>query len=792
MAAALAAFVPNATAEIPAGYYDSCDGKTGQALLTALCDKISAHTTVSYKNLWTVYKKSDVHADGSLWDMYSTKNWGTSFTKCGNYTVVGSCVNREHSFPKSWFNDASPMYSDAYHIYPTDGKVNGQRGNMPYGECANGTYLPSNGSVKPLGRLGTSTFSGYSGTVFEPDDQYKGDFARSYFYMAACYNDRIAYWDSDMLAGNKYPAFTKWAVNLLMKWTRQDEVSQKEIDRNDAVYEFQGNRNPFIDHPELAEYIWGDKVGEPWHPGGSVTPEIVQPLENASIDLGYAAVNIVRSVTVTIKGKNIDNNVTLTTTGEGFSVSPSVLTAEQANRGQDVTVSITGKTAGKVNGTLRINSGDIIRNATLTATIMDGLPIYDAANVSSETFAVRWVYLHDATDYTLHVNQGSQPIEGYPRQVTASAETYTVTGLEPLTTYTFYLTSDKLTSQTKSVTTADLIPVIDVMFDGDLTFNATPGTPSEVAELLLNIENVADDIVISVKSPFEISTDKSTWGTTVTLDPEEDRFYMRVNSAVEGTFTTFIKVTAGTYLNDDAEATAYVAETYTTAFLEDWEQVKDPTTSVSCYSTKTFQGTAAKWNVTDGGFGTDTKDKNFNNSVTLRMGKKATSTIAMNEDKTGGIGTVTFDAAKWGTDADATIQVEYSTDGGATWLQAEAVNISTSSASSYAVKVETAGNGRIRLRQESGSRWFVDNIGITDYSSLGAVNELYYHAWDAYCRESKLIIECRDSSINAAVYGMDGIRWFSDKITAGQRTIDLPKGLYIVVADDFARRVLIK
>ena len=77
------------------------------------------------------------------------------------------------------------MYSEAFHIYPTDGKVNGQRSNFPYGECAKGTTLPSNGSVKALGRLGDCTFHGYSGTVFEPDDQYKGDFARSYFYMAA-------------------------------------------------------------------------------------------------------------------------------------------------------------------------------------------------------------------------------------------------------------------------------------------------------------------------------------------------------------------------------------------------------------------------------------------------------------------------------------------------------------------------------------------------------------------------------------------------------------------------------
>lgn len=153
------------------------------------------------------------------------------------------------------------MMSDAFHIYPTDGKVNGQRSNYPYGECANGTFLPSNGSVRPLGKLGASTFPGYSGTVFEPDDQYKGDFARSYFYMAARYNSRISTWHKDMMAGNNYPCFSTWALNLLLKWHRQDPVSDKETARNDAVYGHQHNRNPFIDHPELVEFIWGDKVG---------------------------------------------------------------------------------------------------------------------------------------------------------------------------------------------------------------------------------------------------------------------------------------------------------------------------------------------------------------------------------------------------------------------------------------------------------------------------------------------------------------------------------------------------
>ena len=102
----------------PSGYYSSCEGKTGKALLQHLETVIGNHTVVSYKNLYTVYDDSDRHPDGTIWDMYSTKNWGKNFgsAKCANFSVVGDCINKEHSFPKSWFDDKSPMMSDAFHI----------------------------------------------------------------------------------------------------------------------------------------------------------------------------------------------------------------------------------------------------------------------------------------------------------------------------------------------------------------------------------------------------------------------------------------------------------------------------------------------------------------------------------------------------------------------------------------------------------------------------------------------------------------------------------------------------
>ena len=236
-------------------YYSAADGKKGSALKTALASIISTHSTLSYKSLWTYFRTTDVRADGKVWDMYSgTSNFTFGTDQAGNYKQEGDVYNREHSFPKSWFGDKSPMNSDLMHIVPTDGYVNNRRGNYPFGETDSPTYESDGGFSK----LGPNCTDGYTGTVFEPNDEYKGDFARIYFYMVTCYESNVSTWSSDMLAGNKYPVFKDWALKLLLKWAKEDPVSEKEINRNKGVYESQGNRNPFVDYPGLEQYVWGD------------------------------------------------------------------------------------------------------------------------------------------------------------------------------------------------------------------------------------------------------------------------------------------------------------------------------------------------------------------------------------------------------------------------------------------------------------------------------------------------------------------------------------------------------
>jgi endonuclease I len=241
------------SAQIPENYYSSAYGKSGEALRTALFQIIKNHTERSYAQLWTDFRTTDAMPDNpnKVWDVYSNCDFTFGTNQCGNYSSECDCYNREHSFPKSWFNDAAPMYTDLFHLYPTDGWVNGKRSNFPFGEVGNATYTSGNGS-----KLGNCDFSGFSGTVFEPIDEYKGDFARTYFYMSTCYsNKRLDYeHGADMFNGARLKS---WALNLLIKWHNQDPVSEKELNRNNAIYGIQGNRNPFIDYPELVGKIWG-------------------------------------------------------------------------------------------------------------------------------------------------------------------------------------------------------------------------------------------------------------------------------------------------------------------------------------------------------------------------------------------------------------------------------------------------------------------------------------------------------------------------------------------------------
>ena len=774
-------------AEAPAGYYRSCEGKSGRALLVALRDVISDHHNVGYDGLWSVYRTSDVRPNGKIWDMYSTVEFSYGTKQCGNYKNVGDCYNREHSFPKSWFKEASPMKSDAFHVYPTDGKVNGQRSNHPYGECEGGTSA----GAKALGRLGRSTFPGYSGTVFEPDDEYKGDFARTYFYMAACYNDRISGWSSPMLAGNNYPCYTTWAVNLLLKWHRQDTVSKKETDRNDAVYSYQDNRNPFIDHPELVEYIWGDKQTVGWTPGGEVTPMITLPVDGTVIDFGVTAVNVARTRDVVVKGTGLKDDVTVSVAGTGFTVSERTLPVSDvcSAEGATLRVSYLVATASSTIGSVVLSSGECRSTLTLRAEAVDGLPVEKASDVADDGFTIRWGNIGDGSRYTVSVYRDGRMLDGYPVQVDAAVESHRVSGLDAETEYTYTVSSNSLVSERMSVITTAPMPDIQFGSIAGMTMASRPGECSEPVEVTLLVENIYDDITVSVGKPFELSTDKSGWSQSVVITPDEERVYLRLGACDAGTYTGSLTASVGDYDAESEDFTGRCAATV--SFKEDFEATA--TTVVAPYKTGvTYSGTACAWLLMDAGIASRSGDLR-NGAQSVCLGKNADSSIAMAEDKAGGIGTVTFYAAPYnGKDAEAVIVVEYSADGGKTWKSAGVpVTVKGTTLTRYSVAVNRADATRVRLQQQSGKRVNIDDVTISDYSASSGVDDVEGIAgWDAYCRGGRLVVETREA-VPVSVYATDASLRYAATVDR-EAVVDLAPGVYVVVVGEGSRRVVVK
>ncbi len=258
------------TGNLPTGYYKTAEGFNCGALKTALSGIISnANNNFLYADVIAAHERTDKKRNDNntadvVWDIYSDNPTGSdpyTFTflasnRCGQYTKEGDCYNREHLFPQAWFNSELPMMSDLNHLYPTDGFVNGLRANFPFGEVTTISKTSLNGS-----KLGTGSNFGYTSTVFEPINEYKGDIARAILYMIVRYESQLPQWKSnsnanDILDGSVYPGLDPWHLRLLYKWHNQDPVSDKERKRNDSVYVILGNRNPFIDRPEWVFQIW--------------------------------------------------------------------------------------------------------------------------------------------------------------------------------------------------------------------------------------------------------------------------------------------------------------------------------------------------------------------------------------------------------------------------------------------------------------------------------------------------------------------------------------------------------
>jgi endonuclease I/chitodextrinase len=435
--------------QIPSGYYDTATG-TGYTLKTQLYNIILGHIDNGYTpGLWITYQTSDrdlyYENDNTILDIYSEDPSGTdpyNFTyssdQCGTYASEGDCYNREHIIPQSVFNENSPMRNDAHFIVPTDGKVNGYRSNYPHGMVGTATYTSQNGSK--LGSALNSGYSaGYTGTVFEPIDEFKGDVARMYFYFATRYENVITSWgvSYDMFNGTTDQVFSEPFLTILMTWHTNDPVSTREIDRNNAIYARQNNRNPFIDHPEYVAQIWSTTpdTQAPTAP----TNLIASNITNTTVDLNWTASSDdigVTSYDIFVDGLSYATSATNSATLTGLT--------------QNTSYSITVYAKDAFGNTSNVSNTENITTTNVIDITAPSIPTnLIVSNETSSTIDLSWTASTDnveVKEYDVYVNGSFN--------ASTLATAYTVEGLSPSTTYNFSVLARDTSNNVSTLSTA--------------------------------------------------------------------------------------------------------------------------------------------------------------------------------------------------------------------------------------------------------------------------------------------------------------------------------------------------
>ncbi len=417
LAIGLAFVCTSADAVYKQGYYDKMDGKKKEALKAAAKECVEWHTRLVYTDLPNYWQYSDVYPDlydgcKRWWDMYSDNIYLIRPGQNARSSFSANKMQREHSVPKSWWKkngdvEYTPAYSDMWNLFPSDGPANQAKLNYPLGLCKSTTF---NNGVSKVGPAQTG-YGGGSGNVFEPADEYKGDFARSFFYMAMVYDD-LPWVVNYMYRQNSWPTLQPWAYEMLLQWSGAD----KEVEKS------QGNRNPFVDFPELAEYIWGTRTNEVFYikdQGGSVTPPITgdpvinRPVNGSALDLGEAAVGHTVVMPLEIDGANLTSSLTVRIQGADrgmFYIPTNSIPASDINSSEIYLLQVEYRPAavGRHTATLRLYDGGLPLDQDVAVTLQgEAFPVptltapvaTPASNVADDSYQANWEESPDVVDY---------------------------------------------------------------------------------------------------------------------------------------------------------------------------------------------------------------------------------------------------------------------------------------------------------------------------------------------------------------------------------------------------------
>ena len=355
--------------------------------------------------------------------------------------------------------------SDLHHVYPSDGSANISKSNNVIGIV---TETPGfdNGVIK----TGQSTIGGGDATfkVWEPSDDTKGDFARTYMYMVTCYQDYCDLWTGqgmNMLEKNTYPTLQKWAVDLLLSWNEIDPVDQIEMDRNENVYQIQGNRNPFIDYPQLAQYIWGAKTANKFYTTSVSDPKIFMPTDKQVFDFGLQSLLVGLNESIVIRGRNLAENLVVTSSNPDYILNKAYFTPSEIEEGATLNITSNPTTESSSQTIITLTSGSLSSSFTVKSNYIAGIPAYDATDIvctqNTKKFTANWKSISGINTYKLSIytkNEDGQKVYNIENEEVASNSYTLSSGVKASTTYYYSLTGDYSNGEvTKTLTSNEIV-----------------------------------------------------------------------------------------------------------------------------------------------------------------------------------------------------------------------------------------------------------------------------------------------------------------------------------------------
>ena len=714
-------------------YYRKTEGLRGLQLKEALHDLIQPVYVLSYGGgagkTWSGFWYTDQMEEMQVRDRYSNvvRYFNPDMSAVSN-------MNIEHIWANSWWGHLkNNAYCDLFNLYPADATANGRKSNNPIG-IVDGAVMFTNGVTK-VGKS-TSYRADSLITVWEPANQWKGDFARTYFYMATCYSHMTSLWTTTegllTVDPNSPLLMRPWVYNLMLEWAEADPLDEIEQERCDAIYEIQGNRNPFVDYPELCYYIWGNRTDEQFYCTEEHGAEIFVPAASEEIDFGLWPLSRPFSAKVQVRGRGLGEGATLSVSDESFSLSKTALSADEIKEGTDITIHVTPSEEGSYATLLTLEGSGYVQQTPLMVSFVDGIPAYEATDivcaVSSRRFNANWMNYQPGATYTLNVYtkdaQGTAKTFG---TYETTDTTYQVKNVAPSTTYYYNVSIMEngeavVGSNEVKVEMPEVAPVFSVSIE-DIAFTATPGKPSAPTQVSVTAMAVPKYVTeVSTSAPFEVSSDGEVWSQQLTLTGTGPTFFVRFGGAFEeGDYEG--EVTVSTEGLDDKIISVSCNVDETKAFFEDFE-----TGSKGAYAAAEVTCSAATWDMSNALLAADDNaiaGKCVRMKGYVKSGNVITTPayIMMTTDKVNGCDSLWFYAGSYGKDTGVKMSVSYSIDGGETWMKI-ASSLAVGEMQRYGYKINRDGNIRLKFESENtgNKRVNIDNVQMSDWEDPDGID----------------------------------------------------------------------